>query len=494
MGRWIGSCLLLLLLSGQIAYGINAVPAHTIFYLPANSNNDAQAYIEFYWQIDPNSITFREDTAGIWRSKVKTEILITTDTGVITHEKYFLQTTPASSLIAARLQNIMDMHRYMVPEGIVRIKLLLTAYDNKLDTYEYIDTFEVPKHGKTFYSQLQLIDTSYKTDLKDNIYLKNGNLQIPVCFNFLDDHRSTLNYYVELNGANNISADQLPLTQTVTISKKEYDYPVARLVHTDTLQPAAIIPVLGRFKTDVLPSGNYYLNVVLTNNKEQELTRQSLFFQRSNTHPKETSDTTGADSTQPLFEKVSVFDLGKTFVSKYNIAQQKAIIKMLKPVANETELISIESFITRPDETYMKYFIYNFWKSRTPADPEKGWLDYTEKVKEVNKMFGSKRKPGYETERGFYYLKYGPPDQRYVVTAEEGTLPYEVWQYNAPGKQSYSGSFLFYNPPYMVNEYILLHSTVSGEMRNNNWRASLYTNGSSTNNLNSRAEQVFQNR
>ena len=119
---------------------------------------------------------------------------------------------------------------------------------------------------------------------------------------------------------------------------------------------------------------------------------------------------------------------------------------MLKPMATETELISIEGFITRPDETYMRYFIYNFWKSRTPADPDKGWEDYAEKVKEVNRLFGSRSNGGYETERGFYYLKYGPPDQRYTVTAEQGALPYEVWQYNAPGKQSYSGSFLFYNP------------------------------------------------
>ncbi|MBZ0100369.1 MAG: GWxTD domain-containing protein, partial [Taibaiella sp.] len=178
---------------------------------------------------------------------------------------------------------------------------------------------------------------------------------------------------------------------------------------------------------------------------------------------------------------------------KYSIAQLKAIMKMLKPIADENELLNIESFVKRPDETYMRYFVYNFWKARSSDDPEKAWKNYTKLVKDVNKLFGNSRNPGYETERGFYYLKYGPPDQRYVVTAEETAWPYEIWQYNAPGKQSSQGVFLFYNPGFMVSDYKLLHSTVQGEMRNNNWRSELYKTGGSTNNLNSRAEQILQN-
>ena len=143
--------------------------------------------------------------------------------------------------------------------------------------------------------------------------------------------------------------------------------------------------------------------------------------------------------------------------------------------------------------TYMRYFIYNFWKARS-NDAEDGWKGYTKRVKEVNKLYGSSMKPGYETDRGFTQLKYGEPDQRYVVSNEEGALPYEIWQYNAIDNQNGDGVFLFYNPGFMINEYLLLHSTVLGEMRNTNWRSLLYKSGSSRNNLNSRAEQVLQNR
>lgn len=491
MSRWIGLCLLIVFY-GQIAWGISALPAHTVFYIPATGNTAARPYIELYWQIDPGTVQFTPDDKGIWRGKIKTIIEISHDTGLVASEKYYLQTTPASSLPAAQLQNIMDLHRYSVAPGKLHIKLSLSqdGYDK---VFEYKDSVEIPQPGKIFYSQLQLLDTSYKTDLQDNMFLKNGNLQIPACINFLDNHSALMHYYTELHGTDKIPTSDLPLVQFVTVSRKEYDYPMMKLTQLDTIKPGKILPVLGQFKIDVLPSGNYYLNVVLKNNKGGDMAKSSMFFQRSNTKPVVIKDTTKADSTEPLFEKVSLFDLSTTFVAKYSVAQLKAIVKMLKPVASETELPNIEAFLKRPDETYMRYFVYNFWKTRTPADPEQGWEDYTQLVRQVNKIFGSKAKPGYETEPGFYYLKYGPPDQRHIVTAEEGSLPYEVWQYNAPGKQSSPGSFLFYNPGFMGNEYQLLHSTVKGEIRNTNWRANLYKSGGSTNNLNSRAEQIFQN-
>ena len=248
MSRWTGLCLLLLLTSADMAYGINALPASTCFYLPATGSDSAQPYIELYWQVDPKSITFKRDTAGIWRGKIMTEIEISCDTGIISKEKYYLQTTPATSLKVAQLQNIMDMHRYMVPPGVVHIRIFLGDAGNKQDTYEYKDSITITPPRETYYSQLQLIDTSYKTELKDNMFLKNGNLQVPLCINFLDDYRSILNYYVELMGTDKIPADQLPITQTVTVTKKEYDYAVAQLTQTDTLVPAAnISPFLGRF-------------------------------------------------------------------------------------------------------------------------------------------------------------------------------------------------------------------------------------------------------
>lgn len=481
-------CLLIsLLFITNYSYGIKALPQYNVFYLPANGEIAPRPYIELYWQVDPNSVHFRVDTNDIWLGKVKTEVKVYTDTGIIANEQYYLQTTKAASLRAAQLQNIMDLHRYVVPEGKVFFELKLYEDKYEDETFTYIDSVTIEQEDAPFYSQLQLIDTSYKTDAEDNLFYKNGNLQIPLSFDFLDDPRKFLHYYFELYSTHLV--EDTPLVQTIFISKKELDYTILKLSHTDTIQPATVLPVRGRFRIDVLPSGNYYLNVILKNAIGQKLTQRSLFFQRSNQDPVVLEDTTGSDSS--LFEKVELFDLGETFVGEYTGPQLMAILKMIKPIATEIELPNIDAFSQKPNFTYMRYFIYNFWKAHTPSDPEQGWKDYTKRVKEVNKLFGTGAKPGYETERGYYYLKYGEPDLRWVVTAEEGAWPYEVWQYNAPGKQSSGGAFLFYSPGFMVNDYRLLHSTVQGEIFNTAWRAQLYKSGASSGNTNSRAEQVF---
>ena len=155
--------------------------------------------------------------------------------------------------------------------------------------------------------------------------------------------------------------------------------------------------------------------------------------------------------------------------------------------------ILLQAFLKRPDEMYMRYFIYNFWLNRNTGKPEKEWEAYAEKVREVNKMFGNQAIPGYETDRGVIFLKYGKPDDRVVVGGEQGSLPYEIWQYNSIRGAGKDGVFLFYRPENMANDMRLLHSTVTGEVRDMNWKAYLFPNGV-PDVVESKAQQYIRNR
>ena len=139
------------------------------------------------------------------------------------------------------------------------------------------------------------------------------------------------------------------------------------------------------------------------------------------------------------------------------------------------------------------YFIYNFWMKRNKEKPEEAWKEYADKVKEVNRLFGSSLLLGYESERGLIYLKYGSPTERIVVNNENNALPYEIWQYNTLPKAS-NALFLFYRPGLVSNDYRLLHTTVNGEIRNPNWRNSLYFSSMEESASSSRAEQYIGNR
>ncbi len=239
----------------------------------------------------------------------------------------------------------------------------------------------------------------------------------------------------------------------------------------------------------------------MRDNYGEILDKKTLFIQRFSTKPKvaikepELADSVLSNANDTA--SFHVLDLTNTFVGKYNASQVRAILKMLLLICDPIEGNNINGFLKKPDELYSKYFIFNFWEKRDKQNPEKAWKAYAERIKEVNKLFTSGARSGYETDRGRIYIQYGKPNDRIIVNNETGALPYEVWQYYSTEKQGREAVFLFYQPGKSLGGYELLHSTAVGEKRNTNWRALLYNNsiaGSGTFNADSRAEQYIGNK
>lgn len=457
------------------AYSVNAIVSHTIFFLNENiKTNSLKPVIEIYWQVDPQTVHFNEDAGKLWGAAIQTDIAIKNDTGIVVQSRYLLKTLSAQTKEQALLQNIIDIQRFALPPGKLWVTIELTDISNTSNKFSYQDSLVVPPALSTaFYSDIQILDTSFFSPNEKDAFYKNGRLQVPLSTNFLDDHRDILHYYAELYQTRTYTPSDT-LVQRIFISKKPLDVPVYGMQRTDTLRRTAVFPVTGDMNITMLPTGNYYLNMVLENKATGKTISTNTFFQRINTVPKVAADTVRDTSVQ----KIELFDLSETFVGKFNMAQLRAVLKMLIPTATAMENETIQGFLKRPDETFMRYFAYNFWVARDKNNPKREWDRYTAVVKEVNKLFGSSVLPGYETERGQIYLRYGKPNERIVVNNETGALPYELWVYNATAKQSMPGMFLFYKPGYMISDYKLLHSTVNGEIRNTIWREFLYLSGS----------------
>ncbi|HEV2672118.1 MAG TPA: GWxTD domain-containing protein, partial [Gemmatimonadales bacterium] len=80
-------------------------------------------------------------------------------------------------------------------------------------------------------------------------------------------------------------------------------------------------------------------------------------------------------------------------------------------------------------------FLRQFWKRRdpTPDTPRNEAMEsFYARVTTVNRMFregGAAEIPGWRTDRGRIYLKYGPPDAVLSRPQPVATNPYEVWRY-----------------------------------------------------------------
>ncbi len=74
----------------------------------------------------------------------------------------------------------------------------------------------------------------------------------------------------------------------------------------------------------------------------------------------------------------------------------------------------------------------DFWEKRDPVPTTKkneAEIEYFKRVKYANEHFTS-YKPGWKTDRGMIYIKYGPPDDIESFPYNIDTEPYEIWYYN----------------------------------------------------------------
>lgn len=488
---------LLLLFAALPSYArINASVAHTVYY----KKGPAGGYVpapQVYWQVDPGSLHFVTNEQKQIVAAMRTDIVFSDDNGVLHEDHFILRTPPRPDVQSLSTLNILEQRQYTLDKpihGKVRLEMLIIDLSDTFNVFRFSDSISVAADtSRPFFSGLKLLA------VRDS-----GGRSIPLCANFLDDAQRTLYYNAELYnaGAEQMKPSVYPVIRRVRLSKKPNEVFLPDPVVTDTFLTAVPAAVSGAIPIGRLLSGNYYLNISIEDKYSSPIASRSMFIQRMNTHPdkEEVAPKTMKEvMNDTAMEKITVLNLDKTFLAKYNMQQLRSILKMLLPVADPMQTNTINGFLKKPDEMYIKHFIYNYFQDKNQKDPSKAWQEYSEKVIEVNKKFSANGNAGYETDRGFIYLRYGKPTDIITVTGESGSLPYEIWQYNVLAqfnnkKEIANALFLFYRRGQAMSDYLLLHSTVGGELVNPAWRNYLFTGNIASQGgfgLNSRAEQYF---
>jgi GWxTD domain-containing protein len=112
----------------------------------------------------------------------------------------------------------------------------------------------------------------------------------------------------------------------------------------------------------------------------------------------------------------------------------KEVVDMVVHIATRAE---IETLRTTPPEERAAAFD-RFWKSKDPS-PESEvneWRDeYYRRIRFANQQFTTPFQPGWRTDFGTVYVKYGEPDEVERFPFELSRKPYEVWYYYAQRRQ-----------------------------------------------------------
>jgi GWxTD domain-containing protein len=487
--------ILILCLSMRDARAVTAVVNHAMF-----RDSLMRPYLKFYWEIDPASLHYKRGEGGILSAKVKTEIRVRNDTGIIYRDNYFLQTKPHQ--LGDVPPQVLEQVRLPLPAtGMFKVELRLSEEGFSAGVLIYTDSGSCTPPAAPFYSSIQLLDTFLNAKNVPGLptrLLQGGFANIPKPLAFYNEGQHQLTCYYELYHADSLPLSAYPLYQVTYISKRPLQRIAAEVFLRDTiLTPAQLIGFHENLSLASLSSDNWYLNTSLQDAKGREYATGNTLIQLLNKNPVADTTRSGpvsltiADTGTAKKDPERLLDLGTTFVAKFDMARLRAILKMILPRADPSDLVALQGFLEKPDEIYMRYFIYNYFRSINPEAPDKAWNKFVAEIREVNRRFNSGGRMGYETDRGIVWLRYGEPVELVRVQNESGSRPYEVWRYNQDEKiRNGGGVFLFYSATGLANDFQLLHSTVRGERFNPDWRSILYLNGS-TSSTNSRAEQYL---
>jgi GWxTD domain-containing protein len=123
-------------------------------------------------------------------------------------------------------------------------------------------------------------------------------------------------------------------------------------------------------------------------------------------------------------------------------------------------------------------YLRQFWSKRdpTPGTPRnEAQEDFYSRIAEANRRYregGAAEIPGWRTDRGRIFVKYGPPDERLARPQAGATNPYEVWKYTRARPLKY----VFLDQTQFGN-YALIWTDDRREPSRPNWQELLGTEG-----------------
>ncbi len=446
MKKIILSLLSLVFLTSQVS-ALDTSVSYASFKTPT------QNFIEVYLKFIGNTIDYKAVDSLNYQATAEVLILLKQDSNIVQYDKYNI-----NSPITQKTQDFVDVKRFVVANGTYDLEIMIRDVNREGSKKTYKKRIVVNYAGEgLMQSDVQLLST-FKKSSEVNPMVKHGYYMEPLAFNFYDKTASTLIFYNELyNADKNVDA---AFAVRYRIEKKGTNKIIT--VRNKKRKAKAINILLLQIDIRELPSGNYSLVVEVRNRNNELLSSKSIDFQRSN----------------PLLDLEQgeyAGNLQNEFVAKLDASELRYSLKAVAPIVKDADVQVLNMVIASGDTTAQQRFLLTHWAGKNPSHPELAYQEYMKVAKVVDKTYQSGFGYGFETDRGFIFLKYGKPHDIVRVDNDPTAPPYEIWAYNRfPFTNQQNVKFLFFNPSLASNDFLLLHSNARGELNNPNWEADLY--------------------
>ncbi len=453
-----GTLTLFLMLPAQlIAKQLNAYIGYTTFYTP-----DAGPYVETYLAVDGSSLDFALNKNGKYQASIQVLVLFRKNDEIVNYDKYELFSPELDDTLDLNF-NFLDQQRYSLADGEYNFEIQIWDKNTESKPYVMMRPLQLEFPGdKVSLSGIQLVD-SYEATEEASILNKSGYEIIPYPDYFYPERKDKVIFYAEIYNAREVLGENEKFLVKSYLSEADQTTPLEKYVSYKKETASDVNIVFNEFDITGLKSGNYFVNVEVRNRENKLLAKSQMFIQRSN------------PAIQLKMEDLALINAGNTFASKINDPDTlQEYIRCLEPISDEQEKSFAAVHMKNADIATLQKYFYRFWKERDPVDPENAWLNYLNQVNKVNMAYSTMIQKGYETDRGRVYLKYGEPNSISESYNEPATYPYEIWHYYVLENGQRNKRFVFYTKDLVTNDFVLLHSDVSGELSNYRWQYVLH--------------------
>lgn len=423
----------------------------------ATFKSDDQAYIEVYTYLFGSSLTYITQEDSLLQAGAEVIILVKSGDNVVQFDKFNLMSPLSKTKV-----DVMDLKRLSIPDGDFTLEVSVQDLQDPDNNTLYSAPITVHYQDQEHVSQSDIeLLYNISADITNEQFAKGGLQMEPLPFNFYNKEATHLLFYQEIYDTDKVLKDDFLVS--IFVNKIDNKKETTVMLHHDRKSPAAIVPILFQKDISKLPTGNYTIKVEVRDRQKNLLSEQSIFFQRSNPYQAiEDLTSTEINTDNTFVEKLSKEELA------YGV---QAITALVPP--GDVPVLNL--MLKDKNINAQKMYLFNFWAKQSPNAPDVVYDKFMEVAHAVDQTYKSGFLHGFQTDRGYTYLKYGRPDDIERREAEASAPPYEIWTYNQfPTTKQQNVKFIFYNPSLVGDGFILLHSDARGERNNPNWERDLY--------------------